>query len=191
MYRKTKYMYLHYHKNNFYWFKGLNIKRVSKLLSNLEISDEYISNIENGDNRKKLKYDKNNLFLLNLYIGKSINKFIDFYAQKNIRLYPIDQKFPLTFSCMTEKDNGLKLHCDTSLINTNFDPRYFGCNIYLNDDYFGGELVFPFMDLKIKPEPGDLITYRSNIEFPHYVKKVTQGQKWLLQGYFRIRGDYE
>lgn len=32
--------------------------------------------------------------------------------------------------------------------------------IYLNDNYDGGELYFPYHDLKIKPEPGMLISFQ-------------------------------
>jgi hypothetical protein len=184
-------MHLHYYKDNFYWFKGLNVKRIFNLISDLQISDEYITDYEHGDRRKLVIYDKDIWFLLNLYSSNYIKKLMTFYLDKSINLFPINQRFPLSLSCMTENDYGLKLHYDTTKINTNNNPRYIGCNIYLNDNYEGGELIFPFMDLKIKPESGDLITYRSDAQFPHYVKKVTQNKKWLLQGYFRPRGEHE
>jgi hypothetical protein len=185
-------MYLHYHKNNFYWFKGLNVKRIIKMISSFEITDKLISYVEHSDKRKIVKSNFDDLFLINLFAGNNIVKLLSFYKDKNINLIPINQKFPLTISCLTEDNNyGLDLHCDTTGINTYREPRYFGCNIYLNDDYNGGELIFPLMNLKIKPEIGDLITYRSDIQFPHYVKKVTYNKKWLLQGYFRPRGENE
>jgi len=34
--------------------------------------------------------------------------------------------------------------------------------LYLNDDYDGGELYFPYHDIKIKPEPGMLVSFPGN-----------------------------
>jgi hypothetical protein len=34
--------------------------------------------------------------------------------------------------------------------------------LYLNDDYDGGELYFPYHDFKIKPEPGMLVSFPGN-----------------------------
>ena len=185
-------MHLHYHKKNFFWFKGLNIKRINKIIKELEVTNKPKTDIINGDNRKLVICNQKKLFLTNLYIGRYIKRIMDFIELKeNLKIIPIDAYSPLSYSVLDENDEGLKIHCDTSYVNTYIEPRYFGCNIYLNNDYEGGELIFPLMNLKIKPELGDLLTYRSNMEFPHYVKKVTSGKKWILQGYFRIRGDSE
>ena len=188
-------MHLHYHKNNFYWFKGLNVKRITNMIPKFKISNELVTNMENGDKRHLILYDNEIFFLVNLFISRNLNKFLNIYKENNNNndeLFPLNPKFPLSVSCLSENDiDGLKLHCDTSNVNTTDLPRYFGCNIYLNNNYDGGELIFPFMDLKIKPESGDLIAYKSNIEFPHYVKKVTKGYKWLLQGYFRQKTEYD
>jgi hypothetical protein len=185
-------MYLHYHKENFFWFKGLNVKRNNKITKELIITNDLRTDVVNGDRRKNIEIDDDKCFLSNLYVGKYIKKLMNYIEEKeNTKITPINQDFPLLYSVLDKNDEGLKIHCDTTLIDTSFHPRYFGCNIYLNDDYEGGELVFPLMNLKIKPEPGDMLSYRSNMQFLHYVRKVTSGQKWILQGYFRIRGDDE
>lgn len=184
-------MRLYYHRKNFYCFDNINIKRILDIIPTLKISNEMMTNTKYSDNRKKVIHDENNLFLTNLYLNNLILKIMNFYREQGINLFPIIQKFPFSYSVLTDADSdGLKLHCDTSGVDISLQ-RYVGCIIYLNDDYEGGELIFPLLDLKMKPKPGTLLTYRSDIQFPHYVKKVTKGKKWLLQGYFRIRNDNE
>lgn len=184
-------MHLFYHRENFYHFNNLNIKRILNLIPNLEISDKIMSQIEYHDNRKRIVHSDQTLFLINLYMGNYIKTLISFYANINVNIIPCNLKYPLSFSILSESDNsGLMLHCDTSKVS-NIQRRYVGCIVYLNDDYEGGEIVFPLLDLKIKPKPGSLITYRSDIQFPHYVKKITKGNKWLLQGYFRLKNENE
>lgn len=51
---------------------------------------------------------------------------------------------------------------------------------YLNDDYEGGELEFPFLGLKIKPIRGTIISFPSYYEYPHRVHPVTKGERFSL-----------
>lgn len=56
---------------------------------------------------------------------------------------------------------------------------------YLNDDYKGGELVFPRQAIKYKPESGDVVMFPSNFCYPHASLPVIDGVKyavvtWLL-----------
>lgn len=51
---------------------------------------------------------------------------------------------------------------------------------YLNDDYTGGELEFPFHHLRIKPQAGMLIVFPSSFPYAHIAHPVTQGTKYAL-----------
>jgi|TARA_R110002153_G_scaffold146590_2_gene297907 Rps23 Pro-64 3,4-dihydroxylase Tpa1-like proline 4-hydroxylase len=51
---------------------------------------------------------------------------------------------------------------------------------YLNDDYEGGELEFPYHNIKIKPQAGMLIVFPSNFSYAHVAHPVTQGTKYAL-----------
>lgn len=44
---------------------------------------------------------------------------------------------------------------------------------YFNDDYEGGEMHFPYLDLTIKPKTGDIILFPANYVGTHGVAKVT------------------
>lgn len=55
-------------------------------------------------------------------------------------------------------------------------------NVYINDDFEGGELKFKNKDYVIKPEPGMLINIPLYKEFEHMVAKVTGGNRHALYG---------
>jgi predicted 2-oxoglutarate/Fe(II)-dependent dioxygenase YbiX len=51
---------------------------------------------------------------------------------------------------------------------------------YLNDDYEGGEIEFPYFNVKIKPEAGMLILFPSNFAYRHIAHPVTSGTKYAM-----------
>jgi hypothetical protein len=55
---------------------------------------------------------------------------------------------------------------------------------YLNDDFTGGELVFPNLDVVIAPKPGLLVGFPSNHKFLHAVQKVLSGKRYSLPVWF-------
>jgi hypothetical protein len=52
------------------------------------------------------------------------------------------------------------------------------CVTYFNDDYEGGELYFPYLDLTWKPEAGDSVFFPSTFIYAHASKPVTSGIKY-------------
>jgi hypothetical protein len=56
--------------------------------------------------------------------------------------------------------------------------------VYLNDDFTGGELVFPDLDVVIVPKPGLLVGFPSNHKFVHAVPKVLSGKRYSLPVWF-------
>jgi predicted 2-oxoglutarate/Fe(II)-dependent dioxygenase YbiX len=51
---------------------------------------------------------------------------------------------------------------------------------YLNDDYEGGELFFDKLNLKIKPQAGDLYLFPSSYIYSHAAMPVTDGTKYSI-----------
>ena len=49
---------------------------------------------------------------------------------------------------------------------------------WLNDDYEGGELIIPNMDIKFTPEAGDLMVFPSNYPYVHQSLPVESGVKY-------------
>jgi hypothetical protein len=58
--------------------------------------------------------------------------------------------------------------------------------VYLNDDFTGGELVFPDRDVVITPTPGLLVGFPSNHKFVHAVPKVLSGKRYSLPVWFTV-----
>jgi hypothetical protein len=63
-------------------------------------------------------------------------------------------------------DHGFSYSCTVSSV------------IYLNDDYEGGELWFPYLDINFKPQAGDIIIFPSTFIYAHASLKVTSGTKY-------------
>lgn len=51
--------------------------------------------------------------------------------------------------------------------------------LYLNDDYEGGELFFPHLNVSIKPQFGDNVIFPSTYIYAHGAKPITSGTKYV------------
>lgn len=58
--------------------------------------------------------------------------------------------------------------------------------IYLNDDYEGGEIVFPKQAVSVKPRKGMLIAFPSTHHFLHGVNPVVQGHRFAIVNWFSL-----
>jgi predicted 2-oxoglutarate/Fe(II)-dependent dioxygenase YbiX len=59
---------------------------------------------------------------------------------------------------------------------------------FLNDDFTGGELVFPDLELSIAPRAGTLVCFPSDHNFIHGVNPVRAGHRYTLVSWLRIVG---
>lgn len=55
---------------------------------------------------------------------------------------------------------------------------------YINDDYEGGEIVFPEQGVEFKPRPGEVIVTPATDEFPHEVRPVTKGERYAVRCFY-------
>ena len=53
-----------------------------------------------------------------------------------------------------------------------------GSVLYLNDNFSGGEIVYPELNFSFKPEAKSLVLHRGHVL--HGVSKVTQGDRYML-----------
>ena len=60
--------------------------------------------------------------------------------------------------------------------------------IYLNDDYKGGDLFFPDLKIRIKPEPGMLVCFPSTHHYVHGVEPVTEGERFAIVTWMTVKG---
>lgn len=68
-------------------------------------------------------------------------------------------------------------------LHADFTPenkRVVSAIFYLNGDYEGGELEFPFMGETVKPKAGMLVLFPSNYAYTHVAKPVLSGTKYAI-----------
>ena len=92
-------------------------------------------------------------------------------------LWPGDSQIPHADSERKEHGRWLPNHTP---------QRDYTALIYLNNDFTGGELVFPDRDVVIIPKPGLFVGFPSNHEFVHAVPKVLSGKRYSLPVWFTM-----
>ena len=69
-----------------------------------------------------------------------------------------------------------------------FSQRKYSIIIYLNDDFSGGETIFPKKNISVKPLQGRLLLFSNLLNETNYVhpfsshlsNKIVRGEKWIL-----------
>lgn len=139
-------------------------KNFLEIFNNLSESD-WEENETSDWNKRNLIEIKNRR--LNAYQGltyKRVEKLFESYL-KIVGHAKIQRMLP--------KTGGMRQHTDNG---TEKNIRY-GIVLYFNEDYVGGELVYPEIDLIYKPKSGSLIIH--NAKYPHYVNEVTSGTRYM------------
>lgn len=85
----------------------------------------------------------------------------------------------------TDKDSFWEEHSDNSG-GSNIEH---GVVIYLNDDFEGGQLIYPESKTSIKPESGMLISHAG--DKIHGVSKVEYGTRYTLTSFIRGKKDVD
>jgi hypothetical protein len=65
-----------------------------------------------------------------------------------------------------------------------FETNKFVSLLYLNDDYEGGELYFPELDIEFKPKALSWITFNGGIENLHGVKEIKAGTRYTFVSFW-------
>jgi len=60
--------------------------------------------------------------------------------------------------------------------------------IFLNDNFEGGDFVFPDLKIRIRPEPGMLVCFPSNHHYMHGVEPVTKGNRYSIVCWAQVKG---
>jgi len=61
--------------------------------------------------------------------------------------------------------------------------------IYLNDDYEGGTLYFPYFDYRIKPQKGMLVYFPSDSRYFHAAESLISGTRYAIVSWSAILGN--
>ena len=87
---------------------------------------------------------------------------------------------------LTKWSKGSKMlpHVDTDAQK----HQHIVCMYYINDDYDGGEIVFPDYNLTIKPKSNSLIMFPGNENYVHGVLEVSEGFRYTFPMRFAFAG---
>lgn len=78
-----------------------------------------------------------------------------------------------------EPGSHIRAHNDTA---TEFSARCVSALLYLNDDFHGGELVFPRLEISHRTHAGEMVLFPS--EYLHAVTPVVSGIRYCFVGFF-------
>jgi hypothetical protein len=116
---------------------------------------------------------KDNLAAIKLR-SRSLSDLLD-PIQQYMSIYKIDRMVPkrdfIAFSKL-RWFSSMEEHVD----DTEMESNNFICMAYLNDNFTGGELSFPDLNLIYKPVPGDIIIYQAKEK--HAVLDLTYGIRY-------------
>ena len=59
---------------------------------------------------------------------------------------------------------------------------------YLNDDFEGGDFIFPELNIRVRPEPGMMVCFPSNHHYSHGVEPVTKGKRYSIVSWATVKG---
>ena len=60
--------------------------------------------------------------------------------------------------------------------------------MFLNDDFEGGDFVFPDLKVRVRPEPGMMVCFPSNHHYKHGVEPVTKGMRYSIVCWAQVKG---
>lgn len=89
-----------------------------------------------------------------------------------------------TFYSVMESGGENEVHTDNYEESNKIDKSAL---LYLNEEFVGGELIFPNQKLIINPKPGTVIFFEGSLEKPHGVNKVKSGKRHNFITFFEPR----
>ena len=77
---------------------------------------------------------------------------------------------------------------DGELIWKKSTERDLSMVFYLNDDFEGGDFIFPDLKVRVRPEPGMMVCFPSNHHYKHGVEPVTRGKRYSIVCWAQVKG---
>lgn len=76
-------------------------------------------------------------------------------------------------------------------ITPNSSPwRQYGAVLYLNNDFEGGKIYYPNLDMMVNPEPGMIVIHPADLKYTHGVSEVTSGFRYTMVTFFTFNHTY-
>lgn len=92
----------------------------------------------------------------------------------------------------TDKSRTGQLHADKENIDgtpkLGMEDYDVSAVIYHNNDFTGGDLVFPQHNARVVPSPGKVVIFPGDATHLHYVDTITSGTRWSSPLFFSVIG---
>jgi hypothetical protein len=114
------------------------------------------------------------------------------YMKKFLGLFPLERLEISHIGFLTDSLGSFtEIHYDWELVllKEKIIPKPIVIIIYLNDDFEGGELLFPVQNFKVTPKQGSIAIFPCNFAFPHVSQPVTKGTKNVCRVTFKLSPD--
>lgn len=165
--------------DNIFYIKNFlsseDIDSFIKKISNLSETEWSILNSQHHESFHNKFYDHNDHYINNI-IRDKINKI----------------PFNLSDICVTGFNRVLRqspgdymqAHVDEINDQPNGSVREYAAVVYLNDDYLGGELSYVNLKIKLRPDAGSIVIFKTGPEYLHEVKTVLgDTSRYCLPGF--------
>lgn len=152
------------------------LKKIKEYDESLWEKAEVLNNQSNSNIR-----NTDQLTITNDYQFNYFNTEVHNYILENVLEYCKEFKVPIT------EDEGYRIlrygvgqHYKIHIDSNKFYPRVLSLVWILNNDFEGGDLIFPELDLKIDLTKNNFVIFPSSFMFKHKVTEVTKGTKYSL-----------
>jgi hypothetical protein len=145
----------------------------------------YLHESMTDEDRKSLGYEpeKSDSYKYDYVAELAIEKIREATKQIMRSEYPgfnLERFQDFNMPSLRPKGSSMKPHVDGPPEYNTIDHgiQNLGANFYLNDNYDGGELVYPKLNFEYKPVPNSLVVHKGTDIFEHGVNEVSGG--WRL-----------
>lgn len=124
-------------------------------------------------------------------ITNVVNEIINPFYQFEILGYEDPQLLHYGVGGMYEAHidgEGIWINPDGSKVWRKTVDRDISVVLYLNDDFEGGEFVFPDLHMKLSPKAGLLLCFPSSHHYRHGVLPVTKGERFAMATWMTVKG---
>lgn len=109
--------------------------------------------------------------------------FIEDYLKVNSDLSQFHYKFENASLIVVNSNGHIPHHHDPEIFAQDGEVKlgHFSILCYLNQNFDGGEVVFPSQDFRLKPKTGTMLIFPNSFLFPHFVAPVFGNTRYALR----------
>lgn len=155
------------------------VKHISGFMNMIDAAKVYLYAQKNddkffeyGNNEKEFTYHAD-------FFDLDVKNILDEYGLKVWRF--VSENYDGNFVKYDNSKTHLARFSEGYGMHEHFDstkPNDIATLIYINDNYDGGEIYFPELEINIKPNAGDLVCFPDTPDFVHGVKAITSGIRY-------------